>query len=385
MNPEQFKGDKIIWIIAILLSVFSLLVVYSSTGSIAPPKNHGFFNSYLFKQLVLVILGFGLMYATYRVPYTYFSRFAQFLFIISIPLMLYVAFFGVLDNGARRAIFLPGLGLTFQPGDLAKLALIMFIARLLAHKHEMIQDLKKGFLPVVFWILLMCVLFISGGLSTTLIVFFTSVVMLYMGRARIKHLLALLAVGLAGFLLLLAIESTMNTKLTRHKTWENRITDFFNPINDSTTQVAQSKIAIASGGFFGKMPGNSTQRIFLKHAYSDYVYAIIIEEYGLAGGAIIVFLFLILMFRALKIARKTDKKFGSFLVIGVSFMLVIQAVMNMGVAVDLFPVTGQNLPLISLGGTSFLFTCFGIGMILSVSRSIPESQNSSENLNYVAS
>ncbi len=382
MNTEKLKGDKIIWIIAILLSVFSLLVVYSSTGSLAQRKRDGFNEFFLIRQLIFVILGIAIMYTTYRIRFTYFSRIAQVLFYLSLPLMFYMALFGPVINEARRTLIVPGTDLTFQPGDLAKLALIMFIARFLAHKKDDIQDFKKGFLPILLWILLMCSLFIRGGLTTTAIVFSTSFIMLYMGGAKFKHLLSLVGIGIAALALFLAVEAISGESLSRKNTWKSRIDEFINPPNDPGSQVVLSKIAVASGGLFGKMPGNSTQRNFLQHPYSDYVFAIIIEEYGIVGGTTIVFIYLILLFRSLKIARRCDKLFGSFLVIGISFMLVFQAMINMGVVVNLLPVTGQTLPLISMGGTSFWFTCIGIGMILSVSRSVSESQNTIENINY---
>ncbi len=384
MNNGQLKGDKVIWIIAIILSVFSLLAVYSSTGSLAYRTQGGNTEFFLIKQFFIVLLGIGLMYAAYRVPYNYFSRIAQFLFYFSIPMLLFAIFFGPEINGARRTIFVPGTGLTFQPSDLAKLALIMYMARFLSKHQEEIQDFKKGFMPILIRIIIITLLILPGSLSTAAIVFVTSMIMLYMGRASFKHLAALVGVGLAAFGLLLMVAFVAPKVLPRAETWKNRIVHFFYPDDEQNNQVLQSKIAVASGGFFGKMPGNSTQRNFLPHPYSDFVYAIIIEEYGMMGGVTIVLMYLILFFRALKIARRCDLKFGSFLVIGISFLLVFQAMINMGVAVNLLPVTGQTLPFVSMGGTSFWFTCLGIGMVLSVSRAVPESQNIPENVNYAA-
>jgi cell division protein FtsW len=258
------------------------------------------------------------------------------------------------------------------------------MARFLSKHQEEITDFKKGFMPILIRIIIITLLILPGSLSTAAIVFVTSMIMLYMGRASFKHLAALVGVGLAAFGLLLMIAFVAPKVLPRAETWKNRIVHFIYPDDEQNNQVLQSKIAVASGGFFGKMPGNSTQRNFLPHPYSDFVYAIIIEEYGMAGGVTIVLMYLILFFRALKIARRCDLKFGSFLVIGISFLLVFQAMINMGVAVNLLPVTGQTLPFVSMGGTSFWFTCLGIGMVLSVSRAVPESQNTPENVNYAA-
>jgi len=382
MNIERLKGDKVIWIIAILLSVFSLLAVYSSTGSLAYRTQGGNTEYYLIKQFFIVMLGIAIMYISYRVPYNYFSRIAQFLYYFSIPMLLFAIFFGPEINGARRTLFVPGTGLTFQPSDLAKLALIMYMARFLSKYQNEIQDFKKGFLPILIRIVVIVLLILPGSLSTAAIVFITAFIMLYMGRASFKHLSALVGIGTAAFGLLLLVATVAPKVLPRAETWRNRIIQFFNPDDVQSNQVLQSKIAIATGGVFGKMPGNSTQRNFLPHPYSDFVFAIIIEEYGIAGGIIIVLLYLILLFRSLKIARHCELKFGSFLVIGISFLLVFQAMINMGVAVNLLPVTGQTLPFVSMGGTSFWFTCFGIGMVLSVSRSVPEKQTSMQNVNY---
>jgi cell division protein FtsW len=297
-------------------------------------------------------------------------------------MLIFAIFFGPEINGARRTLFVPGTGLTFQPSDLAKLALIMYMARFLSKYQDEIQDFKKGFLPILIRIIIICLLILPGSLSTAAIVFITGLIMLYMGRASFKHLTALMGIGIAAFSFLLLLATVAPKVLPRAETWQNRIVHFINPDDEQNNQVLQSKIAIATGGVFGKMPGNSTQRNFLPHPYSDFVFAIIIEEYGIAGGIIIVLLYLILLFRSLKIARHCDLKFGSFLVIGVSFLLVFQAMINMGVAVNLLPVTGQTLPFVSMGGTSFWFTCFGIGMVLSVSRALPEKQTSMQNVNY---
>jgi cell division protein FtsW len=379
---EKIKGDKVIWIVAVLLSVLSLLVVYSSTGSLAYREQGGNTEYYLFKQFIIVALGFGLMYVTSLMHFKYFSRLAQFLLFLSIPLLIITMFFGPEINGANRLLWIPGTGLTFQTSDLAKLALIMYIARFLAKKQERIKDLKSGFLFIIIPVIIVCALILPGNFSTAALLFVTSLILLFIGRANSLHLLTLVGIGIISVGILYFAGKSYPELIPRSTTWVNRLDQFFYPDEDQVYQVEQSKIAVATGGVLGKMPGNSTQRNFLPHPYSDFVFAIIIEEYGLVGGIVVILLYLILMFRSMKIARNCPMRFGSFLVVGISFIMVFQALINMGVAVNLLPVTGQTLPFISMGGTSFWFTSIGIGMILSVSRTVNEQQVKQENLQY---
>ncbi len=381
---DKIKGDKVIWIVAVLLSVLSLLVVYSSTGSLAYREQGGNTEYYLFKQFIIVILGFGLMYVTSLMHFKYFSRLAQFLFILSIPLLIITIFFGPEINGANRMLWIPGTGLTFQTSDLAKLALIMYIARFLAKKQDQIRDLKSGFLFIIVPIIIICALILPGNFSTAALLFVTSLILLFIGRANGYHLLTLVAIGIVSVGILYFVGKNYPELIPRSTTWVNRLDQFFYPDDEQVYQVEQSKIAVATGGVLGKMPGNSTQRNFLPHPYSDFVFSIIIEEYGLLGGIVVIIMYLILMFRSMKIARNCSMRFGSFLVVGISFIMVFQALINMGVAVNLLPVTGQTLPFISMGGTSFWFTSIGIGMILSVSRTVNEQQVKQENLQYAA-
>jgi cell division protein FtsW len=379
---EKIKGDKVIWIVTVLLSVLSLLVVYSSTGSLAYREQGGNTEYYLIKQFIIVVLGFGLMYVTSLMHFKYFSRLAQFLLFLSVPLLIITMFFGPEINGANRLLWIPGTGLTFQTSDLAKLALIMYIARFLAKKQERIKDLKSGFLFIIIPVIIICALILPGNFSTAALLFVTSLILLFIGRANSLHLLTLVGIGIISVGILYFVGKSYPELIPRSTTWVNRLDQFFYPDEDQVYQVEQSKIAVATGGVVGKMPGNSTQRNFLPHPYSDFVFAIIIEEYGLVGGTIVILLYLILMFRSIKIARKCPMRFGSFLVVGISFIMVFQALINMGVAVNILPVTGQTLPFISMGGTSFWFTSIAIGMILSVSRTVNEQEVKPEKLQY---
>ncbi len=389
MLSKYIQGDKVIWVLAIMLSVVSLLAIYSSTGSLAWLQRNGNTEYYLVKQLITVLLGLFFMFLVHRSKYQYFSYSGLILFYISIPLLIATLMWGPVINGARRYLLfhLPLIGeITFQTSDLAKLALIMYLARFLAKKQNVIEN-GRSFLYAIIPVIIMCALIFPMNLSTAVLMFAGSLGLLFIGRVRIKHLAILSGFVLATVALMMAVAVVEPGLMPRADTWANRFENHFSD-NAEEYQVVQSKTAIAKGGLVRLAPGQSTQRNYLPHAYSDYVYAIIIEEYGLLGGAIILLMFIIILFRSIKIARLCQMKFGSYLVIGISFMMVFQALVNMSVAVDLLPVTGQTLPFISMGGTSYWFSCIGIGMILSVSRSAEQAKVAEEiknkNIAYAA-
>jgi cell division protein FtsW len=289
---------------------------------------------------------------------------------------LITLFVGVNLNEARRVLPL-FFGLTFQTSDLAKLALIMYLARLLTKRQENIKDFKSAFVPIMAPVIIVCFLILPANFSTSAILFTTSLVIMFIGRVNLKHIFSIIGIGIVFLVMMVLIAQSSPKLLPRLSTWVSRIENFKSGDNNAEEnyQVEQAKIAIASGGIIGKMPGNSDQRNFLPHPYSDFIYAIIIEEYGLIGGVVILLLYLILLFRAVKIVTKAPGNFGAFLAIGIAFSLVFQALINMGVAVHLLPVTGQTLPLVSMGGTSLWFTSISIGIILSVSREIEKKPN----------
>jgi cell division protein FtsW len=379
-----------------LLALVSLLAVYSSTGLLAYKMYKGNTEIYLFKQFAFIILGVLIIYFAHMVNYTIYSKVARILFIISIPLLFYTLFFGVKLNEGSRWIRLPIINLTFQTSDLAKLALFMYLSRLLSKKQDVIKDFKKGFLPVITPVAIVCILIAPANLSTALLIGATSLMLMFIGRVSAKHLLMTIGVVMIPvFILIMAalirhktsdgIVVADKTKtenkhrlLVRVDTWINRVETFIyggkENNDDNNYQVNQAKIAIAKGGFIGLGPGNSQQRNFLPHPYSDFIYAIIIEEYGLVGGAFIVFIYLVFLFRSIRIFKKCPFAFGAFLALGLSFTLMIQALANMAVNVNLFPVTGVTLPLVSMGGSSFLFTCLAIGIILSVARNVEQTE-----------
>lgn len=372
---SRIKGDVVIWAIVIILSIFSLLAVYSSTGSLAYKKQAGNTEYYLIKQLMMILGGLFLMYLAHRVNYIYYSRLGQLLLIITIPLLLITYATGSSINEARRWLTLPGTSITIQTSDIAKLALMMFLARMLSKHQKDINDFKKVFIPMAGATFVICALIAPSNLSTAMLLFASSFLLMFIGRVPLKHLGLMLLTVIVGFVLLILLAKALHLPV-RVATWQSRIENFMSDTKDADAsyQEKQAKIAIANGGLFGKMPGNSTQKNFLPNPFSDFIYAIIIEEYGLIGGIFIMILYLVLLWRSIIIVMQSPKAFGALLSVGLTFSLVFQAFLNMGVASGRFPVTGLTLPLISMGGTSILFTSFSLGIILSVSRNIEENK-----------
>jgi cell division protein FtsW len=383
---KYLKGDRIIWTILFVLSILSLLAVYSSTGTLAYKYHSGNVSYYLIKHIIFLIVGFAIVYLTHMVPYKYYSRMSQLLLIISVPLLLLTMFFGTRINQAARWLTLPGTGLTFQTSDLAKLALIMFVARLLSLKQDTIGSFKEAFIPIVWPVILICGLIMPANLSTAVLLFFVSMVLMFIGRIKFAYI-AMLGIGMIAALAILMTIAINSDWEGRWETWRNRIVNHPEKNSDSNYQADQSKIAIATGGLLGKGPGNSVQRNFLPHPYSDFIFAIIVEEYGLLGGLFVVLIYLALLYRAGVLVRGSDRTFPAFLAFGLALMLVMQAMVNMAVAVGIIPVTGQTLPQISMGGTSILFTSATFGIILSVSRGIQQNkidqQNKTEQQNSI--
>lgn len=371
------QGDRVIWTVVIALSLLSVLAVYSSTGTLAYKYQGGNTWYYLFKHMGLMGFGLFLMYAVHLVPYSYFSRAGVLLIGLAIPMLLLTLVLGTNRNEATRWLTIPIINLSFQTSDLGKLALVTFLARQISKNQDTITDLKKGFLPMVLPVLAVCALIFPANFSTAALIFTGSMVLLFIGRAKVVHIIALLGTALlaGSFVFLLSYVLPMDKVLPRLETWKKRVETFAGRGDaqqvddaDANYQVEQAKIAIANGGITGVGPGNSTQRNFLPHPYSDFIYAIIIEEYGLISGLGVMFLYLVVLLRALLIAHRTESVFGSVLAFGCAFFLIFQALINMAVAVNLFPVTGQPLPLVSMGGTSLWFTSIALGMVLSVSR-----------------
>lgn len=366
---KYLKGDKVIWMIVIILYLASLLLIYSSSSSLAFRYHGGNTTYFLIKQAVFLMAGFFVIWFFHILKYSIWYHLANILLLISLPLLGITLLFGRNLNAASRWLEIPGLGITFQSSDLAKVFLIMYVAKYLSQKQDSPTDFKQFILNPIIPVAFVCALILPANFSTAALLGLTCWFMLFIGKVNLKHLFGITGLGilLVGALIVVSLQFKV---LGRAQTWVNRIENF---ISDDKTegnyQVEQSKIAIASGGIIGKGPGRSTQRNFLPHPYSDFIYAIIIEEYGVVGGVFILSLYLILLYRSALLVKKSKRMFPAFLVLGLALMLTLQAFINMAVAVGAIPVTGQPLPLVSMGGSSLLVSSAALGIILSVSRS----------------
>ena len=377
---DHLRGDKAIWLITFVLGVFSLLIVYSAAGSDAFNNHNGNTEYALIRQLIFISLGFILTYVCYSFHYMQYARFAPFLLALVIPLLIATLFFGDSINGSRRWFEIPWVSFRFQTSDLARFALILFIARALSVRQDVIKDFRSAFLPVIIPIVVICVLIFPANLSTASLLFLTCLLMMFIGRVSLKYISILIVSGLIAFIVTAWFLGEFYPDLIRDNTWNSRIEEF---ISGDGWQVQQSKIAIAEGGLWGEGPGNSFQRNHLPYSYADFIYAIICEEYGLIGGVIILGLYLWLLVRCIGLVTRCPKAFGAILAMGLCLNIVIQAFANISVSVGLVPVTGLTLPLVSMGGTSILFTCMSLGIILSVSRYVEEAQLSKVQLSDI--
>tara|TARA_B100001564_G_scaffold355119_1_gene366872 strand:+ start:2766 stop:3896 length:1131 start_codon:yes stop_codon:yes gene_type:complete len=358
----KLEGDRIIWGVLFALSLFSLLIVFSTAGW-----------SYLFKHAIKLFIGLVLTYIIHKIKFKYFSKLGQLAYFMSIFLLSLVFIIGVTINGASRWLSIAGL--QFQPSDIAKLAIILFLARQLSRKRNILNSLKNIIWYLVAPLILISLLILPNNFSTSALVFLNGLALMFVAKIRLKYILTII---LSAFIFFLSIYSI--TKYTdigskiipRSVTWVSRIDGFlFEKENDDQTkdyQQVQSLVAIQNGGIKGVGPGKSIQRSILPYSSSDFIFSIIIEEYGLIGGVGVILAYLILFFRATLISFKVESLFGNLVTVGLIFSLIFQALINMLVTVEILPITGQTLPLISMGGTSIVFTCISIGMVLSISR-----------------
>lgn len=363
--------------VVLILLVISLLSVYSSTGSLAYQHRSGNTFFYLFRQLKFILLGVLIIFFVHLVPYRIFSRVSVFALYLAIPLLILTLIAGTNINEATRWLQIPGTGLTIQPSDFAKVALVMYMAKILSVNQNNIKDFKGVFGKISLAIIGTCALILPANFSTAIIVFVTAFSLMFVGRIPVRYLALMIFTGVFALSIFIGGALLLNRE-GRISTWKNRIEAYVDGDGDNY-QADQAKVAIVQGGLFGKGPGNSTQRNLLPHPYSDFIYAIIIEEYGtLVGGILVIALYLWLFFRAGMIIRRSKSTYGAFLAFGLSMGLVLQAFVNMAVAVGLVPVTGQTLPLVSMGGSSILFTSMATGMILSVSWGTKEMPGEAE-------
>ncbi len=356
---EGIKGDRFLWTIIILLSLCSLLAVYSASISLTKynSDNTLFF---LFKHVPFILGGLVLAWIVSQVQYSEFSRLAPVLLIIAVILLVWAMFFGVNVNQAKRWI---------QVSDFAKIALICYVARSISAKQDYIKSFKTAFVPIMLPVLVVCGLIAPSNFSTSALLFVCCIMMLFVGRVSIKYILILGLFGILMFAFLIFIGQFLPDSI-RVSTWISRINEFIY-VEEGGYQVQQAKIAIARGGLFGQGPGNSMLRNFIPYSYADFIYAIICEEWGiLLGGIGLIVIYLMLLGHCVSVVTKTPKAFGAMLTIGIGFNIVMQAFANMGVSLGVVPVTGLTLPFVSMGGTSLLFTSIAFGMIISVSKNI---------------
>ncbi len=365
---RYLKGDKVIWMVALLLTVVSILAVYSGISTLGKDAEGSF--GVLRRHMVMLLGGWAIMLVVHRIDYRYFSKFSQLLIWVTVGLLAVTLLYGANINNADRWLKIPGLGISFQTSDLAKVVLLVYLARMLTLRQSEFGDWKRTFWPIVLPIAFVCGLIFPANFSTSAMLGLVCFLMLLVSGYPWKFLLTI--IGGVGLLLTMVVaigEYGPEKVLPRYDTWKNRILNKVEGDAEGNYQADLAKYAIYSGGLIPKGPGTGSSRNFMPHPYSDMIYAFIIEEYGLIfGGLLLIFVYLIFYFRAVRTALTCPSRFGQLMVFGLSSIIVIQALINMSVSVSLFPTTGQPLPLISLGGTSTLFTCLSIAMIISVTR-----------------
>lgn len=372
---KHLQGDQVIWAVVFALSIISILVVYSATGTLAF-KHMRNPETYLIKHMMLIALGLFAMWAAHKVDYRYYSKLSRFALWLSVPLLIYTFTNGVSINDASRWLKIPILNATFQPSDLASLALITSLASMLSKRQQNINDFKESLIPILIWCGVICGLIALTNLSSAILLFVSCMLIMFIGRVPVKYLAMLVFVGV------LAGVGAISFGQRAETAW-NRIESFIYG-KELPYQAEKARMAVATGGLFGKGPGKSQQRNVLPNPFSDYVYAIIIEEYGIIGGGVVLILYLILLLRGMRGVDESDRAYGGLLSSGLCFSIVLQAMINMGVVVGLGPITGLPLPLVSMGGTSLLFTGLSIGIILSVSRGeVDNSWSGSNNGNQI--
>ena len=402
------RGDKVIWIVTLLLGIVSLIVVYSAASALVVNKYNGSTSQMLMKHASTLLIGFVMLYIAYRIDYRHFAKVAWLLLIPCMALLLYTLLFGRNINQATRSINLGGF--SFQPSEIAKIILITYLSRQLVMMGPALSNFKEVLIKLALPILVTVALIFPENLSTAAILLVVCLVLLFIGRVKFLHILAILGIGIVGLGLYIALDAARTSignkrlekaqaeyigdpanapvftpKKTRIQTWIGRIDAMgedkekdFDPFDEHHYQQTYAKIAVATSSIVGKGPGKSEQRNFLPHPYSDFIFAIIIEEYGLIGAIVVLMLYVILFTRVLRIVIKRPLTFGAFMAFGLGFLIIMQAMINMGVSIGLLPVTGQPLPFVSMGGSSMMATGLIIGMILSVTKSMEDDASSKE-------
>ena len=367
---DHLKGDRTIWMVALLLGVTSLLAVYSASSWMGWRHDGGTFRI-LIKHALMLAAGGGIMYAASKLKYTVYSKLSQVMLGATIALLLLTLLVGANVNGASRWLAIPGVGITFQTSDLARVVIMVYLARVLGRHREEEWTFREVVLKLILPVGAVCGFILPANFSTAALLFGTCMILMFIGQVPIRHMLSVAGIAAGVFALLLVVSKANPELLPRLQTWQSRLVNHGGDDRDSNYQVNNAKIAIVHGGFLPNGPGTGTSRNFMPHPESDMIYAFIIEEYGsILGGLGVLLLYLILLSRSMRIANRCEKPFGALVAVGLALSLVLQALVNMAVGVNLVPVTGQPLPLVSMGGTSMWFTCLSLGIILSVSRSV---------------
>lgn len=375
---DHLKGDRTIWMVALLLGVTSLLAVYSASSWMGWRSDGGTFRI-LVKHGMMLIAGGGIMYLASKLKYTVYSKLSQVLLGATIGLLLLTLLIGSNVNGASRWLAIPGVGITFQTSDLARVVIIVYLARVLGRQREEPWTFREVILKLILPVGAVCGFILPANFSTAALLFGTCMIVMFIGQVPIRHMLSVVGIAIAAFGILLLLSKANPELLPRLQTWQSRLTTHGGDDRDANYQVNNAKIAIVHGGFLPNGPGTGTSRNFMPHPESDMIYAFIIEEYGsVFGGLGLLLLYLILLSRAMRIANRCEKRFGALVAVGLALSLVLQALVNMAVAVNLVPVTGQPLPLVSMGGTSMWFTCLSLGIMISVSRSVYDQPEDSK-------
>ena len=368
---KHISGDRTIWAVLALLALFSFLPVYSASSNLAYLYGDGDTFRYLLKHAAHLLLGFAILYGIHRIPYRYFKGLSIIALPVVVVLLIITLSQGTTIEGANasRWIRVPFVGVTFQTSTLAAVVLLTYVARYLSRIKDKTVNFKETILPLWVPVFVVLALILPANFSTTAIIFAMVVVLVFIGGYPLRYLGVILGVGLVMLtLFILMAKAFPDLFPNRVDTWISRVENFTDKQDtEADYQIEKAKIAIASGGLTGLGPGKSVQKNFLPQSSSDFIYAIIVEEFGLGGALTLMFLYLLLLFRLVIVAHKSDSVFGKLLVVGVGLPMIFQAMINMAVAVELFPVTGQTLPLISSGGTSIWMTCLAMGMVLSVS------------------
>lgn len=373
----ELKGDRVIWAIVAILAIVSMMTVFSSAAALAYRDRAGEVSYYLIKHGMFLGVGMVILYICHLLAYTKYSRWAPGMLVIAFVLLLVTMYFGVDINQARRWLRIPFLGLTFQSSEFAKLALILFVARSIGSKQHVIKDFKEAFMPIILPVIGICMLIAINDLSSAAMLFLISILMMVVGRVALQYIVMLILLGICVFSMLVMIGARYPQLIPRASTWEARIAAFIEgrQIDENRMeQIDYAQLAMSNGGLWGTGPGNSTQRNYVSSAHSDFIYSIIVEEYGIWGGLCIIGLYFLLFLRIVRLVTNSSKAFGAMVAFGIGMAILLQAFINIAVTLGIVPVTGLTLPMISMGGSSILFTCVSFGIILSVSSYI-ESVN----------